>query len=131
MSGTRLAFLRPFTTYLFNPLSRRFAGHLPGFGLVIVAGRKTGLLRRVPMNVFRTTDGYAMALTYGRDVDWVRNVIAANGCRLETRGRTIDLHDPELIHDPKRRLMPLPVRLFLGVLGVDDFLVLRRVGSAS
>jgi len=61
LSGTRLAFLRPFTTHVFNPLSRRVVGHLPGFGLVIVPGRKTGVIRRVPMNVFRVEDGYAMA----------------------------------------------------------------------
>ena len=100
-------------------------GHLPWFGLVIVPGRKTGVIRRVPMNVFRVDDGYVMALTYGRDVDWVKNVLAAGGCRLQTLGRTVELQDPELIHDPKRRLMPLPVRFFLGLLGVDDFLRLH------
>jgi deazaflavin-dependent oxidoreductase (nitroreductase family) len=125
LSGTRLAFLRPFTTHVFNPLSRRVVSHLPWFGLVIVPGRRTGVIRRVPMNVFHVDDGYAMALTYGRDVDWVQNVLAAGGCRLETRGRIVELRDPELIHDPSRALMPLPVRFFLGWLRVDDFLRLR------
>ena len=125
MSGTRLAFLRPFTTHVFNPLSRLVVGHLPGFGLVIVPGRMTGVIRRVPMNVFRVEDGFAMALTYGRDVDWVKNVLAAGGCRVQRLGRIVELRDPELIHDPTRRLMPLPVRFFLGLLGVDDFLRLR------
>ena len=83
------------------------------------------MIRRVPMNVFRVEDGYAMALTYGRDVDWVKNVLAAGGCRVQRLGRFVELRDPELIHDPTRRLMPLPVRFFLGSLGVDDFLRLR------
>ena len=125
MSGTRLAFLRPFTTHVFNRVSRPLVGHIPGFGLVIVPGRNTGIIRRVPMNVFRTDDGYAMALTYGRDVDWVKNVMAAGGCRLKTRGRVVDLTEPQLIHDPTRQLMPLAVRIVLGLMAVDDFLRLR------
>jgi deazaflavin-dependent oxidoreductase (nitroreductase family) len=117
--------MRPITTRLVNPLTRRIAGHLPWFGNVVVAGRRSGKVRRVPMNVFRRGDDYIMALTYGRDVDWVKNVLAAGGCRLETRSGIVDLRDPELVHDPSRRLVPLLVRVFLGVLDVNDFLRLR------
>lgn len=127
MSGTRLAFMRPITTRVVNPLTRRIAGHLPWFGIVVVPGRRSRKIRRVPMNVFRMGDDYVMALTYGRDVDWVRNVLAAEGCRLETRGRVLELRDPELVHDPSRHLVPLIVRVFLGVLDVNDFLRLRAV----
>ena len=125
MSGTRLAFMRPFTTRVVNPLTRRIAGHLPWFGNVVVPGRRSGTIRRVPMNVFRRGDEYIMALTYGRDVDWVKNVLAAGGCRLESRRGMVDLRDPELVHDPSRRLVPFLVRIFLGVLDVNDFLRLR------
>lgn len=125
MSGTRLAFLRPFTTRLVNPLTRRVAGHLPWFGIVVVPGRRSGKIRRVPMNVFRRGDDYVMALTYGRDVDWVQNVLAAGGCSLETRGRMVELRDPELIRDPGRRLVPRLVGVFLAGLDVNDFLRLR------
>lgn len=125
MSGTRLAFMRPFTTRVVNPLTRRIVGHLPWFGNVVVPGRRSGTIRRVPMNVFRRGDDYVMALTYGRDVDWVKNVLAAGGCRLETRSGMVDLRDPELVHDPSRRLVPFLVRIFLGVLDVNDFLRLR------
>jgi deazaflavin-dependent oxidoreductase (nitroreductase family) len=131
MSGTRLAFMRPFTTRVVNPISRRFAGHLPWFGIVVVRGRRTGIVRRVPMNVFRSGVDYVFALTYGADVDWVRNVLAANGCELETRGRTVALGAPVVLHDPGRRLMPLPVRFFLGLLGVTEFLRLRPADAVS
>ncbi len=122
MSGTRLAWMRPITTRVVNPITRRFAGHLPWFGIVVVPGRRSGIVRRVPMNVFRDGRDYVFALTYGADVDWVKNTLAANGCELETRGRTVSLRDPVVVHDPSRRLMPLPVRLFLGLLGVTEFL---------
>jgi hypothetical protein len=125
MSGTRLAFMRPFTTRVVNPITRRFAGRLPWFGIVVVPGRRTGIVRRVPMNVFRAGGDYVFALTYGADVDWVRNVLAASGCDLDTRGRSIRLREPVVVHDPSRRLMPLPVRFFLGLLGVTEFLRMR------
>ena len=121
--------MRPFTTRVVNPLTRLVAGHLPWFGIIVVPGRRSGVIRRVPMNVFRVEDQWVMALTYGRDVDWVKNVLAAGGCRLETRGRVVALRDPELIHDPSRRMMPFPVRQFLRLLGVTDFLRMRPTSS--
>ena len=49
---TRLQFLRPFTTRVFNRFSRLFAGHLPGFAIVEHTGRRSGTHYRTPMNVF-------------------------------------------------------------------------------
>lgn len=37
------------------------------------------------------------SLTYGRDVDWVKNVIAEGGCRLIHRGRAVDLMGPRIL----------------------------------
>jgi hypothetical protein len=51
------------------------------------------------VNVFPTEDGYRFALTYGTDTDWVKNVLAAGGCQLETRGRVVRLVAPRLYHD--------------------------------
>jgi hypothetical protein len=131
MSGTRLAWIRPFTTRVVNPITRRVAGHLPFFGIVVVPGRTSGVIRRVPMNVFRHGPDYVFALTYGSDVHWVRNVLAASGCTLETRGRSVPLRDPVVVRDPTRRLMPLPVRFFLGLLGVTEFLRLTPHDAAT
>jgi deazaflavin-dependent oxidoreductase (nitroreductase family) len=122
---TRLQFLRPFTTNVFNRVSRRFAGHLPGFGILSYRGRKSGKPYRTPMNVFRHGDTYVLALTYGSDVQWVKNVMAAGACELTTRGRTISLVEPALFVDPDRRQMPQPVRAFLGLMHVTEFMRLR------
>jgi deazaflavin-dependent oxidoreductase (nitroreductase family) len=122
MAPTRLGFLRPFTTRFINPITRRFAGHVPMFGIVHHRGRTTGTRYATPMNVFRDGDAWVFALTYGSDVQWVRNVLAAGGCELETRGRIVALERPELVIDPGRRLMPQPVRTFLGLLKVTEFL---------
>jgi deazaflavin-dependent oxidoreductase (nitroreductase family) len=122
VARTRMTFLRPFTTRLFNPLSRHFAGWLPGFGILSYVGRKSGRLYRTPLNVFKRGDSYVFALTYGSEVDWVRNVLAAGHADLRTRGRDIHLVEPELFVDPTRHLMPLPVRIVLRLNDVQEFL---------
>jgi deazaflavin-dependent oxidoreductase (nitroreductase family) len=126
---TALSALRPYTTRFFNPVSRRFAGHLPGFAILVYVGRRSGRTYRTPMNVFRHGDDYVFALTYGSDVQWVKNVLAAGGCELETMGRTVTLTNPQLFVDPKQRLMPFPVRLFLRLMRVTEFLSMRPAAT--
>ncbi len=120
-----LAVIRPFTTHVFNRISRLFVKWLPGFGILGYRGRKSGKAYRTPMNVFRHGDDWVFALTYGSDVQWVKNVIAAGDATLEIRRRKIRLVDPQLIVDPERRLMPFPVRQVLGLMRVSEFMRMR------
>ncbi|HVV25095.1 MAG TPA: nitroreductase family deazaflavin-dependent oxidoreductase [Pseudonocardiaceae bacterium] len=117
--------LAKFNRHVTNPVLGTVAPRLPGFGVIVHTGRKSGRTYRTPVNIFRTADGYLVALTYGKDTDWVRNVLAAGGCDAVIRGHQVHLTSPELVHDPRRTAMPTPVRQFLGVLGVTDFLALR------
>ena len=108
-----------------NRVTRRIAPWLPGFGVVEHRGRRSGRRYRTPVNVFATEGGYRFALTYGPETDWVKNVLAAGGCELRTRGRTIRLVAPRLYHDERRHgIRPLERRI-LRLLGVADFLALR------
>jgi deazaflavin-dependent oxidoreductase (nitroreductase family) len=127
----RLRAIRPFTTGVVNPLTRRFVQYLPYFAIIGYRGRTSGKHYRTPMNVFRDGDEYIFALTYGSDVDWVRNVLAAGRADLEVGRRHIALTDPELFTDPKRRLVPLPVRVILGLLRVDEFLRMRPASGKA
>jgi deazaflavin-dependent oxidoreductase (nitroreductase family) len=108
-----------------NRLTGPFAAHLPGFAVVKHTGRVSGREFRTPVNVFRLDDGYVFALTYGSDVDWVKNVAAAGQCEIETRGRTVQLVEPRQFTDPSRQAVPRPVGLILGLLDVDEFLSMR------
>jgi deazaflavin-dependent oxidoreductase (nitroreductase family) len=110
------------TNRVLGPLAER----LPGFGVVIHVGRRSGVVRRTPVNVFHRGDRYVIALTYGADSQWVRNVLAAGELAVETRGRRVQLTAPELVHDETRRLVPAPVRIPLRAADVSDFLVARR-----
>ena len=122
--GRRMAAVnRRITNRITGPL----APHLPGFGVVVHTGRRSGRRHRTPVNVFRVPGGYVVALTYGREAQWVRNVVAAGGCELETRGRRVRLVDPEVFHDDERRAVPSAVRLPLRLLRVADFMRLTAI----
>ena len=117
--------LARFNRVVTNPLLRHVAGRLPGFGIVTHVGRRSGRTYRSPVNLFRHDDRYVIALTYGIGSQWVRNVLGAGACDVETRGRSIRLVEPEIAHDPQRRLVPAPVRPILRLVRVSDFMLLR------
>ncbi|HMA37864.1 MAG TPA: nitroreductase family deazaflavin-dependent oxidoreductase [Chloroflexia bacterium] len=120
-----------FNRQVTNRLLGRLAPYLPGFGVVLHTGRKSRRSYRTPVNVFRRGNGYVIALTYGPEADWVRNVLASGGCKLKTRGRTNRLTRPHLFHDEARRTMPAHVRLVLGLAHVYDFLQLEKATDAK
>ena len=87
-------------------------------------GRKSGRLYRTPVNVFRVPEGFLVALTYGRNSEWAKNVLAAGGCQIETRRVVYQLSAPAVVHDPTRRRFPIPVRIVLWLIGASDFMQL-------
>jgi deazaflavin-dependent oxidoreductase (nitroreductase family) len=115
---------------LTNPILLPVARRLPGFAVVTHVGRRTGTAYRTPVNVFRHGERWVIALTYGADSQWVRNALAAGEIRIETRRRQLLLVAPEVVHDPSRTMIPPPARWILGLLHVDDVLVLRAGGAA-
>lgn len=123
--------LAAFHRAITNRIARPFAARLPGFGIVTNAGRKSGKLYRTPVNVFRKPDGFRIALTYGRDSGWVKNVLASRGCQLETRGLWYQLSAPVIVYDPSRRRFPLVVRTILGLIDANDFLELTIADNSG
>jgi deazaflavin-dependent oxidoreductase (nitroreductase family) len=110
-----------------NRLSRRVAGWLPGFGIVIHIGRRSGRTYETPINVFRTQDGFVFALTYGR-ADWVQNVMAAGSAQLRTRRKLHVIANPRIIAAPHHADVPLVPRTILRWIDVHEEL---RVEVAS
>jgi deazaflavin-dependent oxidoreductase (nitroreductase family) len=124
----RLArFNRVVTNRVLGPLAR----YLPGFGIVWHVGRRSGRIYRTPVNVYRRGGGYVIALMYGAQSQWVRNVVAAGGADIESRGRRLHLVDPEVVRDPSRSLVPKPVRVPLRMANVAEFMLLRRADADS
>ena len=116
-----------------NRITGLFAGWLPGFGILTHVGRKSGKVYRTPINVFRASNGFIIALTYSSQSEWVKNVLAAGGCELQTRGKKYQLSAPNVMRDPTRRRFPIPVRLVLRIVGADEYMELstpRLQGAA-
>ena len=123
--------LARFNLHVTNRILGPLALRMPGMGVVEHVGRKTQRVHRTPVLIFRQGNRYVIALTYGRESEWVKNVVARNGCVLETQGRQLQLTSPYLYRDDKRRAMPAFVRVMLGLLNVSDFLELTVAGSAQ
>jgi len=109
-----------------NRITSLFAGWLPGFGILTHLGRKSGKVYRTPINVFRASKGFIIALTYSSQSEWVKNVLAAGGCELRTRGKRYQLSSPQVVDDPTRRRFPISVRVVLKIVGADEYMELSK-----
>lgn len=121
-----------FNRIVLNRITRRFAGHMPGFAIVVHRGRNSGRLYRTPVNIFRTPGGYVIALTYGAESEWVKNVLAAGKCTVEMHGHLFPLVDPVVVRDPGQLSLPRTlVRVITSVGGVTEYLRLSADSTAS
>ncbi len=109
-----------------NRITVLFAGWIPGFGILAHVGRKSGKVYRTPVNVFRASNGFIIALTYSSQSEWVKNVLAAGGCELKTRGKKYQLSAPKVVRDSTRKRFPFPVRLVLRTVGANEYMELSK-----
>jgi deazaflavin-dependent oxidoreductase (nitroreductase family) len=114
-----------------NRVVRHIAPWMPGLGLILHHGRRSGRLYRTPVEVFPARDGFIIALTYGPGTDWLRNVQAAGGGELRTRGRVYRVREPRVYHDEERAGIRPPERAVLRLLGVADFVHLKTAPRHS
>jgi hypothetical protein len=56
---------------LTNRVTGVFADWLPDFGILTHVGQKSGKVYRTPVNVFRASNGFIIALTYSSQSEWV------------------------------------------------------------
>src|SRR5258708_23862027 len=107
-----------FLTFLknnFNPLTRRIAHSSRGpFSIVRHVGRRSGKTYETPIIVAPADDGFVFELTYGPDVDWYKNVLAAGGCTLIWHGKGYGIDEIKPMDtETGRSAFPLPARLLL------------------
>jgi deazaflavin-dependent oxidoreductase (nitroreductase family) len=60
-------------------------------------GRRTGTTYETPVVAEPTDDGFVIALPYGSQADWLRNILASGAATLTHEGRTYELFDPEVV----------------------------------
>src|SRR5262249_28394506 len=114
-----------------NRVTKHIAPWLPGFGVVVHRGRRSGRRYQTPVMVFRAGERYVIALTYDPGTAWVNNHRAVGRCYLQTRGQTSRLTSPKVYRDQSRRHIRPLERQVLSVIGVADFLSLSKASAAA
>jgi deazaflavin-dependent oxidoreductase (nitroreductase family) len=90
-------FMRQVNRVFTNPLMGTFAWLVPPLAVVHHVGRKSGRHYRSPVVAFRSDAGFVIPMTYGRDVDWARNIVKAHGCEVQQMGRRYTLRNPRIV----------------------------------
>lgn len=121
--------LRTFNKHVTNRILRAFASVSRGpIAVVRHVGRRSGRSYETTIMVWPLGEDFVMALTYGPEVDWYRNLLASGQGTLLWHGRSYTLGRPETVA-PSAALpaFPLLIRFILGRLGTHQFV---RVKSA-
>jgi deazaflavin-dependent oxidoreductase (nitroreductase family) len=123
--------LRWFNKKVQNPLTMRVAGRKNrDLAVLHHTGRRTGREYVVPVLAHRTGHSFMIPLSYGTEVDWLRNVLASGGCAIDHDGLRHDTVAPAIvpIAEAARNLSSRRMRVF-GLLGIESFLRLDIVHS--
>lgn len=78
---------------LFNPRQVK-RGTYP---VVTHVGRSSGVEYRTPLDAHPTRNGYVLVVRYGRESDWVRNILASGWATLRIDGDEHRLTSPRLV----------------------------------
>lgn len=110
-----------FNRVVTNRISRPLASRLPGFALILHKGRVSGNEYRTPINCWIDDESAVVALTYGADTDWLKNLMAAGGGRVLAQGDIYRVGMPRLVGPEGMSRMPAVVRPILNLIDVDAF----------
>ncbi len=81
-----------------NPRQLASAGKPGAYASVVRhTGRSSGHLYETPVGAVRTEDGFVVALVYGSDADWVKNVLASGSASIVHEGSELAVDQPEVV----------------------------------
>jgi len=84
--------------HLTNKVLIHIAGRKFGhFAILSHTGRRTGKIYQTPIIAEPIEGGFVIALTYGKKVDWLANVLAMGSCDLYWKEKAYHLVDPVFI----------------------------------
>lgn len=82
--------LARFNKAINNPIQGLYAWLVPPWAVILHRGRRSGRAYRTPVLAFRRGHTVIIALLYGDESDWLRNLRAGQG-RIVRLGRTVEL----------------------------------------
>ncbi len=120
--------VRVMNKYAANKVMIHIAGRSFGhFAILTHQGRKTGKIYRIPIIAEPVENGFVIALTYGRKVDWCANVLAKGGCSLKWKNQEYNLANPEFIEkETGLKAFPGIIAAGLRISGIEYFLRLSK-----
>lgn len=125
-------FMRDVNRVVTNPLMMTFAGAVPPLAIVHHVGRKSGKHYRTPVVAFATDEGFVIPMTYGRDVDWARNLVAAGGGEIERLGSRTLFRKPRIVDSKTANPhLPAAVRLPLGLADFPGYVLAERISRGA
>ncbi|MFN2236287.1 MAG: nitroreductase family deazaflavin-dependent oxidoreductase [Anaerolineales bacterium] len=127
MKQATLDRIRVMNKHVTNKLLIHIAGRKFGhFAILSHVGRKSGKLYRIPIIAEPFENGFVIALTYGRKVDWYENVKAKGGCSLYWKKKEYSLINPEFI-EKETGIMAFPALFRSGLqkMDIQDYLKLE------
>ncbi len=82
----------------FNRHAMKTAG-TPGAWASVIrhVGRKTGDVHQTPVQAVASDDGFVIALPYGTQSDWLKNVLASGSATIINEGETYRVVHPEIV----------------------------------
>jgi len=120
-------FMRRVNRVVTNPLFGTFAWLVPPLAVVHHVGRKSGRAYRTPVVAFCSDAGVVIPMTYGRDVDWARNIVGAKGCEVQRRGRRIALRNARIVGFERAKWrLPTALRPVLRAANFPGYVLLDR-----
>ncbi len=100
--------VRVFNKYVTNRVLRVFVSlSLGPFSVIRHVGRRTGKTYETVIWVWPTKEGFVIALTYGPEVDWRRNFVAAGGGTVLYHKKLYTVGKPEPV-DSAQALQAFP-----------------------
>jgi deazaflavin-dependent oxidoreductase (nitroreductase family) len=94
----------------------------PVYAVVHHRGRRTGSWHSTPVAVRRSGDGFVIALAFGVQVDWYRNLLAGGGGRITWRGGEYPVGAPTPVDVDAGLAAFHPIqRAFLRITGIDGY----------
>ncbi|MGH8952187.1 MAG: nitroreductase family deazaflavin-dependent oxidoreductase [Acidimicrobiia bacterium] len=116
--------LARFNRVVTNRISRPLSSRLPWFAVIVHKGRVSGMEYRTPVNCWLDDTTAIVALTYGPQTDWLKNLAASGGGSLLTKGESYEVGPPVVIGSEGMIRMPAIVRPMLRMIDVDHFAVM-------
>src|SRR6266568_1896157 len=125
--------MRPMTKVL-NPLIVKLAGrpHFRMAAQIQHVGRRSGRTYTTPVSARRTDDMVVIALTFGNQSDWSRNVRSAGRASIRIEGEGYDVTQPHIMSREEARPLvraafSLVERTGFRLLGIKQVMALRLV----